>query len=92
MYRIKSLANFGNEMKANNEFCVFLEIIFARGEYEARNLRMSYLWSKKWEPFFFRETISGKKLRMFYGLSVLIKELNKGVSTDAKGFYRISNI
>jgi iron complex outermembrane receptor protein len=27
-----------------------------------------------------------------FGAIVLIKELNKGVSTDAKGFYRISNI
>jgi len=31
----------------------FVAILYARGAYEARNLKCSYLWSKKWGPVFF---------------------------------------
>lgn len=49
----------GTEWKlTKEEFCAFLAILYARGAYEARNLKMSYLWSKKWGPIFFRKTLS----------------------------------
>ncbi|CAH2089749.1 unnamed protein product [Euphydryas editha] len=40
------------------ELHAFVAILYARGAYEARNLKLSYLWSEKWGPSFFHETMS----------------------------------
>lgn len=39
----------------------FLAILFARGAYEAKNLKRSYLWSAKCDLAFFAQTISKDK-------------------------------
>lgn len=39
----------------------FIGVLYARGAYEARSLKASYLWSKKWGPPFFRNTMSRDK-------------------------------
>lgn len=36
-----------------SELRAFVAILYARGAYDARNLKCSYLWSKKWRPSFF---------------------------------------
>ncbi|XP_071871615.1 uncharacterized protein [Bombus fervidus] len=36
----------------------FLGILYARGAYEAKNLKLSYLWNTKWGPSFFSSTMS----------------------------------
>ncbi|XP_033179641.1 piggyBac transposable element-derived protein 4-like [Bombus impatiens] len=36
----------------------FLGILYARGAYEAKNLKLSYLWNTKWRPSFFSSTMS----------------------------------
>ncbi|KAL6421589.1 hypothetical protein ACFW04_014318 [Cataglyphis niger] len=36
------------------EIRAFIGILYARGAYEAKNLKLSYLWSAKWGPKFFR--------------------------------------
>lgn len=38
---------------SQEKFYAFLAILYARGAYEAKNLKLSYLWSKKWGPAFF---------------------------------------
>lgn len=40
------------------ELNAFIAILYARGAYEARNLKLSYLWSAKWGPGFFSKTMS----------------------------------
>lgn len=39
----------------------FLGILYARGAYETRPLKASYLWLKKWGPTFFANTMSEDK-------------------------------
>ncbi|KAL6418248.1 hypothetical protein ACFW04_012249 [Cataglyphis niger] len=39
------------------EIRAFIGILYARGAYEAKNLKLSYLWSAKWGPEFFRRTM-----------------------------------
>ena len=39
----------------------FLGILYARGAYESRSLKASYLWSKKWGPTFFANTMHRDK-------------------------------
>lgn len=41
-----------------SELRTFLAILYARGAYEVRALKASYLWSKKWGPSFFRDTMT----------------------------------
>ena len=36
----------------------FLGILYARGAYEAKNLKLSYLWNTKWGPSFFSSAMS----------------------------------
>lgn len=36
----------------------FIGILYGRGAYEAKGLKLSYLWNKKWGPDFFSENIS----------------------------------
>lgn len=45
---------------SEEKFYSFLAILYGRGAYEAKNLKLSYLWSKKWGPEFFRKTMSRK--------------------------------
>lgn len=35
----------------------FISILYSRGAYEAKSLKASYLWSKKWAPSFFSNTM-----------------------------------
>ncbi|XP_071039876.1 piggyBac transposable element-derived protein 4-like [Parasteatoda tepidariorum] len=39
----------------------FISILYARGAYEAKSLKASYLWSKKWGTSFFSKTMSRDK-------------------------------
>lgn len=39
------------------EIHAFIGILYALGAYEAKNLKLSYLWSVKWGPEFFRRTM-----------------------------------
>lgn len=43
------------------ELYAFLGILYGRGAYEAKNLKISYLWSEKWGPDFFSKTMSRNK-------------------------------
>ena len=43
------------------ELNAFIAILYARGAYEAKNLRLSYLWSQRWGPEFFSKTMSRNK-------------------------------
>ncbi|KAK2580001.1 hypothetical protein KPH14_010766 [Odynerus spinipes] len=45
------------------EIRAFIGILYARGAYEAKNLKLSYLWSVKWGPEFFRRTMSRDKFK-----------------------------
>ncbi|XP_025160794.1 piggyBac transposable element-derived protein 4-like [Harpegnathos saltator] len=44
-----------------SQLWAFVAILFARGAYEAKNLKCSYLWSAKWGPAFFAQTMSRDK-------------------------------
>ncbi|XP_055388036.1 piggyBac transposable element-derived protein 4-like, partial [Condylostylus longicornis] len=41
-----------------DELYAFIAILYARGAYESKNMKISYLWSKKWGPPFFKSTMS----------------------------------
>ena len=43
---------------SQQKFYNFIAIFYARAAYEARNLKLSYLWSEKWGPTFFKKTLS----------------------------------
>lgn len=43
---------------SQEKFYSFIAILYARGAYEARNLKLPYLWSEKWGPDFFKKTLS----------------------------------
>ena len=43
---------------SQQKFYNFIAILYARAAYEARNLKLSYLWSEKWGPTFFKKTLS----------------------------------
>lgn len=45
----------------NSQLRAFLAILYARGAYEAKSLKASYLWSKKWGPAFFSQILSRDK-------------------------------
>ncbi|XP_071039571.1 uncharacterized protein [Parasteatoda tepidariorum] len=45
------------------EIRAFIGILYARGAYEAKNLKLSYLWSAKWGPEFFRRTMTRDKFK-----------------------------
>ncbi|XP_059563328.1 piggyBac transposable element-derived protein 4-like [Myotis daubentonii] len=45
------------------EIRAFIGILYARGAYEAKNLKLSYLWSAKWGPEFFRKTMTREKFK-----------------------------
>lgn len=44
-----------------SQLWAFVAILFVRGAYEAKNLKCSYLWSAKWDPAFFAQTMSRDK-------------------------------
>lgn len=44
-----------------SQLWAFVAILFAREAYEAKNLKCSYLWSAKWGPAFFAQTMSRDK-------------------------------
>lgn len=46
-----------------SQLWAFVAILFARGAYEAKNLKCSYLWSAKWGPAFFTQTMSSDKFK-----------------------------
>lgn len=50
----------------NSQLRAFLAILYAGGAYEAKALKASYLWSKKWEPAFFSQTIYRDKFMDVY--------------------------
>ena len=44
-----------------SELWAFIGILYARGAYEAKNLKLSYLWSAAWGPECFRKTMTRNK-------------------------------
>lgn len=66
---IKSCTELEARKVLNNEWTVtksqlwaFVAILYARGAYQAKNLKCSYLWSTKWGPAFFSQAMSRDKL------------------------------
>jgi len=50
-----------NWRTSTQELNAFIGLLYARGAYETRNLKLSYLWSQKWGPAFFSKTMPRNK-------------------------------
>ena len=59
----------------------FIELLYARGAYEAKNMDLSYLWNKKWGPSFFSATMSRNDYRNHEICSVWQQKLAKATLT-----------
>ena len=57
--KVRSEANYAKPWKLGMpRLLAFFAILYARGAYEAKNLKLSYLWSDKWGIDFFKKTMS----------------------------------
>ncbi|XP_078051622.1 uncharacterized protein LOC144477755, partial [Augochlora pura] len=70
----------------------FIGILYARGVYEAKNLKLSYLWSVKWGPEFFRRTMSRDKFKQILRFIPFDKRTERGTRIRINKFALVSEI
>ena len=78
MHRIRSFPSTWKKLELSHEkFNNFLAVLYARGAYEAKNLKLSYLWSKQWGPAFFAKTISRNDFTDILGFARFDKKIKE---------------
>ena len=93
MHELEAFRVLGEKWNLSQEkFYAFLAILYARGAYEAKNLKLSYLWSKKWGPAFFSKTMSRKEFTDILRFIRFDKRNERRVRLQTDKFALISNV
>lgn len=74
------------------EIRAFIGILYARGAYEAKNLKLSYLWSAKWGPEFFRRTMPRDKFKQILRFIRFDKRTERSRRLQTNKFALVSEI
>nr|XP_012145741.1 PREDICTED: piggyBac transposable element-derived protein 4-like [Megachile rotundata] len=74
------------------EIRAFIGILYARGAYEAKNLKLSYLWLEKWGPEFFRRTMSRDKFKQILRFIRFDKRTERSRCLQTNKFALVSEI
>lgn len=74
------------------EIRAFIGILYARGAYEAKNLKLSYLWSAKWGPKFFRKTMAREKFKQILRFIRFDKRTERSRRLQTNKFALVSEI
>ncbi|XP_055378966.1 piggyBac transposable element-derived protein 4-like [Condylostylus longicornis] len=77
---------------SQEKFYAFLAILYARGAYETKNIKLSYLWSEKWGPSFFRNTMSRKEFTDILRFIRFDKKNERSVRLQTDKFVLISHV
>ncbi|CAK9832670.1 PiggyBac transposable element-derived protein 4 [Anthophora retusa] len=74
------------------ELNAFIAILYACGAYEAKNLKLPYLWSEKWGPKFFSETMSRNKFAEILRLIRFDKKNERSQRLQTDKFALVSEV
>ena len=74
------------------ELNAFIGLLYAHGAYEARNLKLSYLWSKKWGPEFFTKTMPRNKFTEILRFTCFDKRISEAKGRKNDKFALISEV
>lgn len=74
------------------ELNAFITILYARGAYQAKNLKLPYLWSEKWGPKFFSETMSRNKFAEILRLIRFDKKNERSQTLQTDKFALVSEV
>ncbi|XP_058808047.1 uncharacterized protein LOC131673786 [Phymastichus coffea] len=75
-----------------SELRSFLAILYARGANEVRALKVSYLWSKKWGPSFFRDTMTRDRFMQILRFIRFDKRIERSERLQTDKFALISEV
>jgi len=70
----------------------FLAILYGRGAYEAKNLKLSYLWSKKWGPEFFAKIMNRNRFTEILWVIRFDKKSKRSQRLETDKFILISEV